>query len=85
MIHYKAILCEIKYIFDIKDYCYHMKPDGNINGLWELRGYSEADYTGDDITQKSLTGYIIIINGPVIAYLLRSHKTVTLSVIEDKY
>ena len=62
-----------------------MKPDGNINGLWELRGYSDADYTGDNITQKILTGYIVLINGAVIDWPSKYQKIVTLSVTEDKY
>ena len=43
-----------------------MKPDANINRLWELRDYSDVDYTGDNDTRKSVTGYIIIINVVVI-------------------
>ena len=36
MSHYKALLRAIKYVMDAKDYFYQMKPDGNINGPWEL-------------------------------------------------
>ena len=49
-----------------------MKPDGNINGPWEIRGYSDADYAGDNDTKKSVTGYIVLINGSVTAWRLRS-------------
>ena len=35
-----------------------MEPDGNINVLWGLGGYSDAYYTGDNETWKSMTGYI---------------------------
>ena len=66
MIHYKALLRAIKYTIDTKDYCCQMKPDGNINEPWELSGYSDADYTGDNDTRKSVTGYIVLINGAVI-------------------
>ena len=34
MCHYKALLHEIKYVTYTKDYCYQMKPDGNINRPW---------------------------------------------------
>ena len=44
-----------------------MKPDRNINGTSELHGYSDADYVfGDNNTWKSVTAYIIIIDGAVI-------------------
>ena len=50
MSHYKALLRSIKYAIDTKQYCYQMKPDGNTNGPWELRGYSDINYTGDNDT-----------------------------------
>ena len=43
MSHYKALLSSIKYAIDTKDYFYQVKPDGNINGPWEIHGYSDAD------------------------------------------
>ena len=55
MIHYKALLNAIKYIIDTKYYCYQMKPDRNINVIWELHGYSDVDYEVDNETWKSVT------------------------------
>ena len=52
---YKALLREIKYVIDTKnDWC-QIKPDGNINGPLELRGYSDAYYAGYNNTQKIVT------------------------------
>ena len=59
-----------------------MKPDEYINGPCEICLYSDADYAGDNDTRKSMTGYIVIINGAVIAWNSRSQKTVTLSTTE---
>ena len=50
MNHFKDLLYAIKYVIYIKDYFYQMKPDGNINGSWERRDYSDEDYTGDNYT-----------------------------------
>ena len=55
MSHYKALLYATKYKIDTKDYCYWMKPDKNINGKQELRGYSDADYAGDNENRKIVT------------------------------
>ena len=33
-----------------------MKPDGNINGPWEIRGYSDAQYSGYNDIRKSVIG-----------------------------
>ena len=63
MIHYKYPLCAIKYIFHTKDYFYQMKLDVNINGPWELCIYCDADYVGDNDTNKSVTIYIVLVNG----------------------
>ena len=85
MSHYKALLRTIKYSIYTKDYCYQIKPDGNINGPWELRGCSDANYAGDNDTQKIVIGYIVLINGAFIAWCSLSHKTVTLFVTEPEY
>ena len=82
MSHYKDILRSIKYEIDTKDYCYQMKPDKNINGPWEILGYSDTDYAGDNDTRKIVTGYIVIINGAVISWSLWIQKTVTLSPLQ---
>ena len=68
MSHYKALLCEIRYVIDTKHDFYQIKPGGDTNGLWESRSYSDADYAGDKDTQKSVTGYIVLINRAVIAW-----------------
>ena len=84
MSHYKALLWEIKYIIDKNKYCYQMKPDVNLNGPWELRVYSDVEYAGYNDTQKSVTGYIVLINRAVIDWHSISQKIVTLSVTEDE-
>ena len=85
MIQYKDLLCETKYLIDTKDYFYQTKPDGNISVPWELHGYSDADYAGYNGTRKSVTGYIVLINGSVIAWRLQSQEKVTLSITESEY
>ena len=62
-----------------------MNQDVNINGSWELRGYIDADYTGDNDIHKSVSRYIVLINVSVVTWSFRSQKTVTLSVTEAKY
>ena len=38
---YKNIIFPIKYTIDTQDYFYQMKPEGNLNGLLEIYGYSD--------------------------------------------
>ena len=36
-----------------------LKPEGNLNVPWELRGYSDMDYAGDNSTWKIMALYIV--------------------------
>ena len=85
MIHYKDLLCEIKYVIDKKYYFYQIKSQVKLNLPWELRGYSDAEYVGDNNTWKSVTGYIVLIDGLVIKWISQILRTVTLIVTETEY
>ena len=50
-----------------------------------MHGYRYNDYSGDNDTRESVTGYIVIINGVVIAWHWISQKIVALSIIESEY
>ena len=67
MIHNKDLLHAINYIINLKYYCYQMKPDVNLNEPWELCGYSDEDFSGNNDTRKSVTRCIVLTNGLVIA------------------
>ena len=45
--HYKTLICAIKYATGINEYFYEMKPEWNINATWSLHGYISVDYEGD--------------------------------------
>ena len=62
-----------------------MKTYGNLTVPWEIRGYSNAGYAGVNDTQKSVTGYIVLINGVVIAWRFQIQNTVLLSLTDSKY
>ena len=83
--YYKELLQRIKYIINMKSYCYQMKPEGNINISWEICGYIDAEYAEYNDTRKSVTGYVIITNRVVIACCPRIHNTVTLYVTESEH
>ena len=68
MSHYKSLLRSIKYVIEKNYNFFHMKLDGNINGPWDLCGYIDADYAGDNDIWKIVTRYIVLINRAVIAW-----------------
>ena len=43
---YKALLLVIKYLLDTKYHIYQINPGIDINGQQEIRGYSDADFSG---------------------------------------
>ena len=48
--HYKEILRTIKYASDTKEFWYQMKLEVNTNGQWEMHGYRDMNYKGDNAT-----------------------------------
>ena len=62
MMHSKANLSVIEYVIDKKNCFFQMKPSLNLNILWQLRGYSDVDYTRDNNTPKIVTGCTVLIN-----------------------
>ena len=71
---YKVLLCTINYVVDMNNCCYRMKPEGKLNLPWELCGCSDVYYAVDNNTWKRMTGFVILINGVVISWCLRSQK-----------
>ena len=59
-----------------------MKLDENLNGPWEICGYSDTNYAGDNDTRKIVTGNTAIIIGLVLDWNPQIQKTVTLYVTE---
>ena len=47
-----------------------MKLKGNLKLSWELRGYSDADYAGDNDAHKIVIRLVVLINGFFAACLL---------------
>ena len=39
-----------------------MKPERNLNIIWELRVYSDTYYSVDNYTRKIVTGCVILLN-----------------------
>jgi hypothetical protein len=82
--HMKGLLRVIKYVSDTQDYKLVLKP--RVQDLkWELKGYSDSDFAGDADNRKSVSGFIIYLNGCPIAWRSKGQKSVTLSSTEAEY
>ena len=53
--------------------------------LWNIVGYSDSDWAGDKDDRKSVSGFILFLNGVPIMWRSKSQKTVALSSAEAEY
>ena len=72
----------IKYILTTKGLCLKQTT---INGPWKITGLCDSDYAGDNDTRKSVTGYVIYLNGLIICWKSKGQSIVTLSSTEAEY
>ena len=52
---------------------------------WEIKGYSNSDFAGDIDGRKSISGYVIYLQGCPISWRSKGQKSVSLSSTEAEY
>ena len=82
---YKEMLRIIKFTLDTRNFGLLMCPKGKLGEPWEMVCYTNADYAGDPVTRRSVTGYIIFLHGVPVCFCSRSQKSVTLSSCESEW
>ena len=80
--HYKQLLRLIKYIIDTKQLMLKIELK---EGDWNMTGFCDSDFAGDNDTRKSISGYIIYLNGMIVSYRSKGQNIVTLSSTEAEY
>ena len=76
----------IKYVIDTKEYGLMMNPQNENNkNTWEMKAYCDSDYAGDRDGRKSVSGFIVYVQGCPISWKSRKQKAVTLSSSEAEY
>ena len=83
--HLKAMYRVIKYVLDTKHWRLQMKTNRSEENEWNIEAFSDSDYAGDRDTRRSVSGYIILVNGCVVSWRSRSQRSVTLSSSEAEY
>lgn len=81
--HLKLMYRAIKYAYDTRQVSLSLSP--KYEGTWKISGKSDSDYAGDKNTRQSVSGYVVYLNGALIAWKSKSQKTVTLSSTEAEY
>ena len=83
--HMKSLYQLIKYVVDTRHHGLVMEPTDTNNNTWEMRAFCDSDYAGDKAGRKSISGFVIYIQGCLISWKSRSQKSVTLSSTEAEY
>lgn len=82
--HQKMLYRTIKYVQQTKNRKLMLLPWKN--GLhWDLKAYTDSNYARDADTQKGVSGYLIYINGCLVAWRSKGQKSVTLSSTKAEY
>ena len=81
---YKEMLRVVKYVMDTKDRGLKIAPTGE-ELEWELIVFSDSDWAGDKDNRRSVGGYMIFLNGVLIAWRSKLQKVVSLSSAEAEF
>ena len=82
--HMKMLKRVIKFVIDTKERKLILKPRKELN-KWEIKGYSDSDFAGDTDGRKSISGYVIYLQGCPISWRSKGQKSVSLSSTEAEY
>lgn len=82
--NYKQLLRLIKYLHSTKGRSLKIYPSSTDNH-WRLCCYSDSDWDGDKEDRKSVSGWIIKLNGAVVCWGSRKQKLTSVSSTEAEY
>ena len=74
----------VKYVMDTKDRGLKIAPTGE-ELKWELIVFSDSDWAGDKDNRRSVGGYMIFLNGVLIAWRSKLQKVVSPSSAEAEF
>ena len=81
---WKELFRVMKFVMGSKDLGLKICPNME-EPMWNLKVYTDSDYAGDKDTRKSVTGYVIYLQGVAISWKSKAQKSVTLSSSEAEY
>ena len=81
---YKEMLRVIKYVLDTRDRGLRIEPEPT-DTEWVILLYSDSDWAGDKDNRRSVSGYMIFLNGVLISWKSKLQKVVSLSSSEAEF
>lgn len=82
---YKEMLRIIKHVLDTPGRGLKIEPTCFRKGLWKLILFTDSDWSGDKDDRKSISGFMMFLNGVLIAFRSKSQKIVSLSSAEAEF
>jgi hypothetical protein len=83
--HWKALFRAIKYCESTKNHVLQIFNQKKGSEMVKLELFSDSDYAVDKETTRSVTGYVVFMDGAPISWRSKGQKTVTLSTTEEEY
>ena len=75
----------IKYVLDSKNLGQITEPMENSNKPWKIVCFSNSSYSGDLVSRRSISGFILYLLGSLVSWQSKSQKYVSLSSSETEY
>lgn len=82
--NYKQLLHLVRYVDSTKNYQVKIIPSDK-NDKWILTCYTDSDWAGDEDDRKSVSGWLVKLNGAVICWGSRTQGLTSLSSTEAEY
>ena len=75
----------IKYVLGTNNLGLKGEPPGNSNKLCEIVCFSNSNYTGDTVSRRSISGFILYVLGVPVSWWSKLQKSVSLSSSKAEY
>ena len=82
---YREMLRCIKYVVDTPDRGLKVEPKSLKEFVWELVLWTDSDWGGDKEDRRSISGFMLFLNGVLISWRSRSQRQVALSSSEAEF
>jgi hypothetical protein len=83
--HQKILYRTIKYVVDTRDKSLIMKPVNTKGRFWEISAYSDSDWASMENNRKSVTGFVVFVNGVLISWKSKQQEVIAKSSTEAEY
>jgi hypothetical protein len=81
---YKEMLRVIKYTLDTPNRGLKIEPRVE-NNMWSILLFTDSDWAGDKDSRKSITGFMLFLNGVLVSWRSKAQQAVALSSSEAEY